>query len=283
MSSGTFGGVLWGGGGSTNPVTVGAPVSTLIMPAYRIAGISQRAMTVPSQDMFDEALPELNRMTGSWNCERPKIFTISISPLFPLDSGTKIFNVGSGAVPTVVNGVQYGAFDMPRPQAIQNGVIAITTANPIVRLDPMYQMNDQEWAMIALQDIPNAIPQAFYYDGSYDPTTGWGLIYLYPQTTGGYSVEWYTWQAVPTFSSKDDSVALPPGYEEAIVFNLAKRLAALNPNMQNMQPRSYEIAQQSLAAIEHKNLPQPIMKSDFPGTGSRGAGHFNWLSGEVNR
>lgn len=261
-----FGGGVWGGpgGGAT---TIGVPVGTLILPAYRIAGITKRAMITPSPDMFAEAIPELSRMLGTWNCARPKIFTIAIND-FPISGGQKVFTIGPGA-----------DFDMARPQSIQDGVIVLsTTLTNAVRMPPMQQMDDKQWAQVSLQDVPNGVPLAFYYDGSFDPSTGWANIYLWPQTLTAYRVEWYTWQALTTFATKDDVVALPPGYESAIVFQLAARLAALNPNMANMAPRSYDIARDALAAIEHKNATSADMTSDYPGVRR---GHYDYRIGSV--
>lgn len=259
---------------------VGVAISTLILPAYRVAGITQRAMIEPSTDMYDEAIPEFNRMIGQWNCERPKIFTIAINA-FNLGA-QKIYFVGSGATPgTVTIGGQVwsaGAFDMQRPQEIQNGIIGLgpAGANALVRMPPMQQLDDQAWAKIALQDIPGAVPLAFYYDGSYDTTTGFGLIYLWPQSASGYSVEWYVWNLLDTVALKTDLVALPPGYESAIVYNLAVRLAALNPNEANISPDSKELARVSLAAIERKNAVTPNMTTDYP---SRGGLHYDYRIG----
>ena len=174
----------------------------------------------------------------------------------------------------------YGAFNMPRPQAIEQGVIGLGPAgqNGLVRMPPMYQMDSNEWAYISLQDIPNGVPLAFYYDESYDPLTGFAVIYLWTQTTQNYSVEWYTWQSLPTFATQNDRVALPPGYEAALVYNLAKGLANLNPTMQNMSPDSHRMANQFLAAIEHKNAQTPKMVSDFP-QGEKG--HYDYRIGAV--
>lgn len=259
-------------------MSVGVAISTLIMPAYRIAGLTSRAMIEPNADMYAEAIPEYNRMTGQWNCDRPKIFTIAVNA-FSLATN-KAFLVGPGAAPAVIGGVSYGAFDMPRPQSIENGVIGLGAAgsNGLVRMPPMQALDDQAWAQVSLQDVPGAVPLAYYYDGSYNTATGYSAIYLWPQALSGYSVEWYTWLALTTVSAKTDLVALPPGYESAIVFNLAARLAALNPHEAKMDPASYEMARTSLAAIEHKNAVTPNMTSDYPSSGGL---HWDYRIGSM--
>jgi hypothetical protein len=265
----TFGSSVFGGpsvGGSAG--AVGTLLSELVMPAYRIAGITKRARIGPSEDMYAEAIPELNRMIGGWNCARPNIFTIRIDN-FALVSGQKVYTIGDGA-----------DFDMPRPQAIQQGVIILSSTDTggAVRMPPMYQMDVNEWAAIALQNISNGIPLGFYYDSSYDTETGYGRIYLWPQTSLAYMVEWYTWRSIPTFETEGDQVALPPGYQDAIVYNLAARLAALNPEMAKMAPESYAIGRRALAAIQSKNGITPKMVSDYP---SKGGAHYDYRIGLV--
>ncbi len=257
---GTFGGGLFGGGGGgATPGNVGVPLSTIVQRSYRIAGITKWVGTTPQDDWFTEAIAETNAMIGGLNTSRLNIFTVAINA-FNIGGGTKVFLVGPGATPQVIAGVSCGAFDMARPQRIQAGVIGLGPAgtNGLVRVQPpMYQMNDAEWSNITLQDIPNGIPLAFYYDGSYDPASGFGLIYLWTQTTESYSVEWYTWQAIPKFATKNDQVALPDGYEDLLVYCLAERLAALNPHQQNMQPESYNIARRARATLQNYNAPIP--------------------------
>jgi len=268
----TFGSGLWGGSGTGASANVGIPLSDLILPAYRIAGITLLPGVIPNIDKINEAIPALNRMVGSWNCSRPNIFTIRIDTL-PCIAGKLNYTVGPGA-----------DFDMPRPQAIQNGVVVLPDG---IRVQPpMYQMDDSEWAQVALQTINNSIPLSFYYDGSYDTTTGYGLVYLWPQSGAGNSIDWYTWQAIPTFQASTDQVALPPGYEEAITYGLAVRLVDLNPHLcqldgaQRQEVRAQ--ARRALAAINSLNSEPPKITSDYPNK-RPGSGHFNWYTGQVVR
>ena len=278
---GTFNSFLWGGtGGGTPSTTVGVTLASIVQRAYRIAGITKWVGTTPQDDWFAEAIAEMNAMIGGLNCSRMNIFTITTRS-FPISGGTKIFNIGPGAVPTTVGGVNYGAFDMPRPQQITAGVIILANSSPPVRMPPMYPMNDAEWSYITLQDIPNGIPLAFYYDGSFDRSTGWSKVYLWPQTSYAYAVEWYFWEAIPTFAAKTDQVALPPGYEDLLVYCLAERLYNLNPLQSKMTAEAHRQARMSLATIQSYNAPEPKPYwNDAADVGkSRGSGHFDYRIG----
>lgn len=252
-------GALWGGAGTgSGGGAVGVLFSELGMAAYRIAGITKWARVGPSQDMWDECIPAYNRMVGSWSCERPKIASIRLDTL-PIPQ-QKICTIGPG-----------GDFDMPYPAGIQNGVVVLADGTRLQ--PPMAQGRADDWARLSGQDVPGAYPQGFYFDGSVDPQTGLGRIYLYPQAVGGLSVDWYTWQVLAAVTSKDDQLALQPGYEEAITYGLAVRLASLNPLIANMSEDSRRLARKALAVLEAKNSAPPSITSDYPGCGggARGA------------
>jgi hypothetical protein len=69
-------------------------------------------------------------------------------------------------------------------------------------------------------------------------------------------LELFFWQLVPYFLTPDDQVLLPPGYEDALVLNLAVRLA---PHFQRrIDPTLRQDARESLMRLESINAPQPI-------------------------
>lgn len=273
MATSGFGSSIWGGGAPVPSGSVGVLLSSMIERSYRIAGITKWVGTSKAQDWIDEAIAELNAMVGGLNCNRLNIFTVRIDS-FPITSGQKIFTIGNGA-----------DFDMPRPQKIEQGVIILGNPNTpgVVRMPPMYQMNDGEWSYISLQDIPNGVPLSFYYDGSYDTATGFSLIYLWTQTTNSYWVEWYTWQSLQKFQTKSDVFALPDGYEDAFVYLLAERLAGLNPHMAKMAPNSYVQARRGLKAIQKLNAPAPkLFVNDAGNVGQAGRGlHWDYRIGST--
>lgn len=261
-----FGGV----GGGSGSGTIGVPLSSILGRAYRIAGITKWVGTTPQADWFTEAIAECNAMLGTLNNCRLNIFTLAIDA-FPIGGGKKAFTIGPGA-----------DFDMPYPTEIDKGVIVLSaTTAGAVRMPPMHQMTDEEWANVGLQDVPNGVPLAFWFDHAYDPGTGWGTVNLWTQTTQAYLVEWWTWQSIPTFAAPTDLVALPGGYEDWLVYNLAERLAALNPHQAKMSADAYRIARTTRAAIQHINSPDPKhMISDSAGVGeASGTGRWDYRFG----
>ncbi len=265
-----FGSGLWGGSGAgSSSATAGVPLGTgIIMPAYRIAGITQRAMIVPSDDMFSEAIPELNRLLGSYNCDGRKIYTTSIQT-FTLTANLKIYTIGPG-----------GDFATDRPLFIRGANLLFPTTPTVRRHIDI--LDDNQWRAIRVQDLSGAPPYQLYYDGGMD-ANGRGQIYLRFQPPAGYSLELYTWQRLQTtFASKDDVAVFPDGYEHALVYQLARGLAALNPNMANMSPQSYKIADQALATLISYNTRSPRLNPEAGlGADDYNSGGYGWLDGGI--
>lgn len=251
------------------------PLSDLLTAALRVAGIIMRPNWVLSTDMAAELIPALNRMLGSWNIDGSKIFTSGIQT-FPLTSGVKTYTIGPG-----------GDFDTARPNYYSVANILYPTG-PVVRQPVRILRNDDEWASIRVQDIPGAPAWVLYPDMAFPLTT----LYLYPQPPAGYTLELYTWQALSTYAAITDSVVVPDGYEEAIVWNLGVRAAAMYPHDSKLSPDARDQARRSLRAVQQLNAKTPALCTDQAlsgwgggGSGSSGNGSWNdaapWLDGGI--
>ena len=218
---------------------------------------------IPSTDQYTEIIPALNRMLGSWNCDGWKIFTSKIET-FPLTSGVKTYTIGPG-----------GAFNTVRPLYYNLANILYPTS-PVVRKPVQILYNDEEWASITVQDIPGA-PSWYMYPDMANPLT---TIYLYPQPPAGYTLEIYTWQATAAFVLISDTVVLPPGYEEAIVWNLGVRMAAMYPHQSKLAPGAEKLAQKSLRAITTLNMRTPALHTD-PSLAREWGNGYGWLDGGI--
>lgn len=248
-------------GGSATPA--GSVVQAghgLLYPALRKAAITLGPQRTPSPAQFQDAIEELNRLTGSLNCDRMNIYGLDIQT-FPLAAGQKSYTIGID--PT---GSQTPDWPANRPQGI-------TQANVILNglRYPLQISTSQQWAGIVQQDLPGTIPQALYNDRAFPLST----ISLYGQPTLACDIELYTWHTIPKFTSLTDAVLLPDGYEDAIVLNLAVRLVThfpQNPETpRQVDPHLYQQARESLMRLESINAPQPI--AQLPGLGCCGGGY----------
>jgi hypothetical protein len=233
----------------------------ILNPAFRIAGVTQRPMRTPSPDQYAEGITILNRMLGSWDIDPLDIFTYKIT-LYALTANQISYQFGVGAA------------DFPAAAA----PIAITQANVILPGTPLLRypltITDKAgWAQIVLQAIPGGIPNLIYPDFGYPICT----LYIYPQAEAGYQLELYTPQTLPVFSLVTDTVVLPMGYEEAIVTNLALKIAKSFRTQTTITPAMVTDAARSLAYIQSRNAPVPKLRNDAANlTPPRGAGDWNW-------
>lgn len=262
-----FGTAQFGGAGGAG-VVPGTQLQTLLYAAFRIAGVTDRPGRTPSIDQFGDAIPTLNRMLGLWSIDPLRITGIVINA-YPLVPGQKTYQIGPG-------GADFPA--AARPIEIQSANVIVNTTTPVVR-EEIRLITPQQWAAISVQDIPGTIPWALYNDAG----TPYSTLYLYGQALTTYQLELFTWQAIPSFAAVTDIVVLPPGYEEAIVWNLAIRLAAVFPTQQQMNPRAEIFARDALSAIESFNSLPTTMKCDpaiVRAGGGRAFDYYAYLNGD---
>jgi hypothetical protein len=279
----TWNSELWGGSFTSPSGTVSTlpPEATsnrtLVRAALRKAGVTLAPGRGPSFEQIEEAVGEESRMIQGWNCSPLNIFTTAI------DLYTTIANQQSHTIGIDPTGSVTADFNGPRPQSIVRANLLLPTAEDSISKvrRPLSIWDDRQWAALRYQAI-YTYPEGMYYDGGCDPTTGFANIYFRPIPDAAYEIELYTWQAVPTFVGIDDSVILPPGYEDAIVNNLAVRLASMPwPVQVPMNPQVAVDAVRSLAVIQGLNASAPRLRSDAELTDGRG--WFNWRSGSTER
>lgn len=241
------------GGGGVAPGPIIQLGHGLLYPALRKAAITLGPQRIPSPAQFQDAIEEINRLIGSLNCDRLFIYGQDIE-VFPLNPTKKIYTIGidpTGVLPEA---------DFP----IRAPIAGITEANfifqggpnaPELRY-PLELLTYQRWSNIRLQDIGNTIPQAIYYDRGYPI----GNIYIFGQPQQGGSIELYCWHLIPYASALTDVITFPQGYEDALVLNLACRMA---PHFQlPVHPEVRAQARESLMRVMSNNAPQPIL--DIP-------------------
>lgn len=246
------------GGGTVAPGPIIQLGHGLLYPALRKAAITLGPQRTPSPAQFQDAIEEINRLIGSLNCDRLFIYDEDILT-FPLQAGKKIYTIGvdpTGVLP---------AADFPVPAPIAGISEAVYIYSPTAGTPlryPLALLTSQMWSKIRVQDIANTIPQAIYYDRGYPI----GNLYIYGQPQGG-SLELYLWHRIPYAVSLADVVTFPPGYEDALVLNLAVRLVThfpLAPNVpRQVDPNLYAQARESMMRLESINAPMPVLDVSF--------------------
>jgi hypothetical protein len=257
-------------GGSTGAAVLNAD---LLYAALRKAGVQATPGRGPGPAQIKDALMEENRMIGGWNLSQLVILNERI------DLWNTIPNQQSYTIGQDPTGNRTADWNGERPQKIIRANLLLPTANdPIQKVRRGIDIYDaRQWAEIVFQGVATypAVLFPLFNDPQNTPFT---RIYFRPIPDAIYQIELITWQRVPKFVSAGDAVLLPDGLEDAIVNNLAVRLASMPWTFQvPMNPQVRVDAQQSLAMIQQFNATPPRLKTEWDSQG--GEGYYNYHYG----
>lgn len=218
----------------------------LITDALKNLGVISGTET-PSADEASDGLTALNRMLDSWNAEHLMIYQVQ-SAIYSLNPGQMIYQIGPSATDFVTT----------RPQRITNANIILNNVSPPTRT-PLDIIDSDQWAAIRQQVIYSSIPQVLYNDNAYPNAN----LYLWGQPSANLQLELYTWNQLTQVVNLTDDVTLPPGYEEAVLYNLAVRMA---PQMGDRAVTAMQaitpLANDAKARVKSMNNLTPKMVSD---------------------
>jgi len=194
------------------------------------------------------ALRVLNRMVQKWSTEELSVYTVNRDS-YNLVAGTQSYTLGTG-----------GTFNAARPARIQMAAVLINSSRPIEI--PLQIVTDEEWRDIAVKTTPSTFPTKMWVTGNVPLNT----LYFWPVPQDStVDVILYTWGRVNEFSSLNDTVVLPLGYEEALVTNLAVALS--NSYGVQVGPALSQRASSAKSAIESLNADPLYASFDSFGGG----------------
>jgi hypothetical protein len=156
----------------------------------------------PAAEDSAYGLRVLNRMVDSWASE--KLTVLGLGTTTCSLSGAASYTIGTG-----------GAINVARPAQIASVVVRLSNGSE-KRADPV---SPQAWDDIIDKARTGAFADRYYYDNGYPM----GIIYLNPMpATGTLEVKHY--KVITGFSTLATTVDYPPGYQRALVTNLAIEL-----------------------------------------------------------
>jgi hypothetical protein len=149
-------------------------------------------------------LGELNRILGSWSAE--------IGPVFSYATDTVTWPAG-------------------QPSRTIGNAAQINTARPVTIIDVMFRTDGRDYVLAPLTfpeyqrllDKSSLQSEPLAY--SYNPTAPTGAVYLYPTPLANVTIIIHSKKPFSAVAGTD-TVDLPPGWEAALVDNLAVELAA---------------------------------------------------------
>jgi hypothetical protein len=260
----SFGGALWGTPG-TNPIPVGElQAQSYIYLALRRAG-HLRPGYQPSQELLNDSLLEWQILFDELNAERTMNYSIPTQQFVVTGPGSQTGGNGYQLGPTALDWVGF------RPESIVRANCVMTNQGPQPVYIQMQPLSAEQWASLAIQQIPGINVTTFYY---WDPQYPNGVFNVFPPLIGN-SIQIYSWGVLQAPSSLSDIYSGPPGYAEMVVCCLAERLHPIISKELNIHPVSLQMlrgkAHAAREKIRHVNRPTPKLGTDFAGRRNGGA------------
>lgn len=211
----------------------------------------------PSADEVNDALYSLNSLLASWSNESMLIVARAWEN-FQLVAGTTLYTIGPGQ-----------AFDTVRPTFINDAYVIVNSTTT-----PSYQLTviqDETYFDTTLK-TQQGIPFELNYDNGF-PT---GNIRIYFVPDQAYTLYMLSEKPLTSFASLDTVVLLPPGWEDALIYNLGIRLA---PEYGQIPPAGVpQIAASTLAAIRTAIMRNRTMDCEWGQNNGKSV-----LSGQTGR
>jgi len=215
----------------------------VIDSAFGLIGVYSTGSTITPEE-YQLALKTLNRMIDRWNLNDLLVYSTN-AHVFPFVPGQQKYTLGAT-----------GDFDMPRPSKIERLSVQYgDPANPIeLGIDADFDL--EAWQNLVVKKTPSVFPLCCYNN------TGYPFMELnfWPIPSGPANVILYTWDLMPFVSDLSDIIELPTGYTDAIVYNLAIRLAQLFDRV--VSPSLLMEAKQAIRDINNINDGTPVQHYD---------------------
>lgn len=235
------------------------------MPSTTFTAIAETSFALLNVFLPGESVPNpdqayaagvANRMLSGWATRALMIPVIS-REVFDLTASkggpSNPYTIGSGA-----------NLDTTKP-ATQNSVVAasvlLTASDPDVEV-PLGIFTDAAYDAITVKELTSGQPTGLYYNPTY-ATTGFGRIYLWPVPDNATNdLVLYLQSALAQFdtASLGTTIYLPDGAEDAITYQLSKRLQGAYGK--KLAPTDMMIATEVLSTYKRSNVKLNDLAND---------------------
>ncbi len=202
--------------------------------------------------MAADGLSALNALLSSWSNDSLMTYA-RVWESFSLVAGTSLYTIGGGET-----------FNTVRPIAILDG--CYTRLSPSFD-EPITVTTDALYNNI-LDKTTRGRPQVLSYDNGYLQ----GKIRLWPTPDQTYTLFLLSEKPLATVTLAGD-ISFPPGWERALIFNLAIELCA--DYAQQITPALQEVATSSKASIARAVLKNRSLQS-YPAVGGNRNIYTGW-------
>jgi len=221
--------------------------------------------------LINKGLSALNRMIDSWATENLMIYA-RVFNTYTLIPGHQPHTLGPSTNTPAPDWVFGGKGDS-RPVKINAASLLTTGTTPPSNL-PINIRDAAWWSEQRVQQLTGQYPTDLYYD----PAWPNGNLYFWPVPTVSRQVQ----LELPTMLTQFDlttNFSMPPGYWDAVVWNLAVRLWPSMSEGEQLDPVIATHAVQAKAKVKSLNSRAPNITTGGDGLpGGRGGG-FDWRIG----
>jgi hypothetical protein len=192
----------------------------------------------------------LNGMIDEWNQPTPILYEEQEETALTLTGATSYTIGPSGVLNTV------------RPERIISAFYALSGSD----YRPLKIITKTQWDWIQGK-LDAGFPMNLWYDMAYPL----GAIHLWPNPSTG-SIKISTLKQLTSFATVNDTLALPPGYSEALLWNGAVRYSPEGGVLSN---EARQLAVSSLMTVRRKNKKLIEVFIDTPGQRLRNSNLIN--------
>jgi hypothetical protein len=234
-------------------------VRDYLASSLRLLGVLAPGEALHEQD-YTDALAAFSRMLNSWSAERLTIYSQNRSEN-ALVNGTQRYTIGTG-----------GTWTQARPLWIDGA--GYLDASGLET--PIEVISRTRWQNNSIKSDSGPRPEGIFYN----PTYPLGAIDVWPvpnaEAATGEIVIYSPLAPLTSAASLDTAISVPEGWEEALIYNLAMRLAPTYGQAPAEDVR--ELARELKANIKRPNILADEMIIDPAIT--RGRGRWSISAGE---
>jgi len=245
--------------GAVNPVVASTRTEQNVGQMYTANDIIRAAMRLIQVASVDtdltaselkDGLESLNRMLDSWSADELTLYQV-IREQFALVSGQNPYTIGYG-----------GDFNTSRPMKIVDAYLVLNNGSIPVSY-PMQVLGYDDYNAVRLKTLSTNFPNYIYYQPSFPIAQ----VYIYPifapndpSTQGPAYINLTSWKPFDMVVDPTAYMEYPPGYWEAIVFNLAVRIA--EEYQFDIRPTTVQLAASALKRVKRLNQRTVTLQTD---------------------
>lgn len=254
----------------TLPKVVGMTVRQAATLALKLLSVVSEG-NPPTDEQLNDAVNVINWNIDAWNADGSIVFALKQN-ITQLTTLKQIYQIGPVSP---INAYTTPDIIVPlRPLKLYSANFTYLS-QPQLEL-PMYILSAEEWADIRVKQIYTTISNKVYLDEQYPV----GNIYMWPIPTNTFTLVLWYWDGLNSNCTLDTVLQYPPGYEKAIIYDMAINLAPMF-NREDKIPVLSAIYEGVKTKIAENNLRSRQLQYRGEAQGTTVEGTYNVLDDNV--